>query len=148
MDRPPPVRFPIGRHPLLAWGLAGSWALALAPALTALALHPPARSHGLALAAALVAAMSGAWLTWRFWRAQTPGELIWNGAEWLLEKDGATAAIEPPGIRCDAQHWLLLRVRADRRALWLWAARAAAPARWHGLRCALYARVFVFEAPV
>jgi hypothetical protein len=126
--------------------LIGLWALTLMAVLAALVLHAPARSHGLALAAAVLASLTGMWQTWRIWRAQLPGELIWNGAEWLLMQGGVTTAIAQPAIRCDGQRWFLLRTRAERGARWLWVGRAADPARWHGLRCALCARTFVPEA--
>ncbi|MDR2991763.1 MAG: hypothetical protein LBU72_07560 [Burkholderiaceae bacterium] len=144
MNCPPPVRFPLGRSP--QWGavLAGVWLLALIPLVTALALHAPARSDILVLLVAFAVCISGTGLALRLWRGQVVGALVWNGAQWFLEKtgkDGATAAIAPPAIRFDGQRWLLLHTRASRRPIWLWIGRSAEPLRWHALRCALYGQV-------
>jgi hypothetical protein len=140
MNSPPPVRFPIGRS--LHWGrlIAGVWLLALIALLAALALHAPARSNVVAWLIALAAFLLGAWLALRLWRGQVVGALIWTGAEWFLEQESTMTAIAHPGIHFDGQHGLLLRARPGRRAVWLWVERSANPARWHALRCALYAR--------
>jgi hypothetical protein len=144
VDRLPPVRYPVGRDPSLALALIVLWVLALAPMLAALVWRTPVRSHGWALTAALVVASAlGVWCTWRFWRAQTPGELVWNGAEWSLEREGVTVVIAHLGTCCDGQRALLLRAHGNigRRVVWLWVGRAGQSARWHLLRCALYAPV-------
>jgi hypothetical protein len=150
MNCPPPVRFPLRCN--LQWGglLAGVWLLALLPLLTALALHAPRRSNIPVLLIVLAAFIAGAGLALRLWRGQVAGALVWNGAQWFLEntgKAGTTTAIAPPAVRLDGQRWLLLYTRADRRPVWLWIGRAAAPPRWHALRCALYAQARTPLAP-
>jgi hypothetical protein len=150
MNSPPPVHFPVE----CAWQwrgvVAGVWLLALMPLLAALALHAPARSYILVWLIVLAALIFGAWRVMRLGRGQPSGALVWNGAEWFLEqaeKDGAVLAITHPGIRLDGQRWLLLRARTGRRAIWLWIGRSTDPARWHALRCALYAQVSTPLAP-
>jgi hypothetical protein len=144
MNCPPPVRFPLGCN--RQWGgvLAVVWLLALTPLLIALALHPQARSNIGVLLIVLAVFIVGAGLALRLWRGQNADVLVWNGAQWFLEKPGqagATAAIVPPAVRFDGQRWLLLHTRADHRSVWLWLARAAAPSHWHALRCALYGQI-------
>jgi hypothetical protein len=144
MNCPPPVRFLFGRSP--QWGgiLAGVWLLASVQVLTAWAVRAPGQFNIAALLIALAAFLPGAGLALRLWRGQSAGTLVWNGAQWFLEKagqDGATAVVAPPDIRFDGQRWLLLHTRAERRPVWLWIGRAADPLRWHALRCALYGQV-------
>jgi hypothetical protein len=112
--------------------------------VSAWALHEPGRSNIPALLIVLAAITWGAGLVWRLWRGgQVWSALVWNGAAWFLErtkKNGAMTVIAQPSIRFDGQRWLLLRARAGRCSVWLWLGRSIAPARWHALRCALYAR--------
>lgn len=90
----------------------------------------------------LLVGLHAIWLA-RSVARRPPLRLRWDGERWWL---GAAAGGEPwPGevsVALDLGDWLLLRFRpeatARSRARWLPAERAAMPADWHGLRCAVY----------
>jgi len=138
----PPVTYPVGRTPRLAWALGGLWlagAAAVSGALVSvLALPGPSLAAGGLLAAVVVSGL-GCLVFWRGQRART---LLWDGERWRLKPDdhdgGEQARLH---ARMDLQRALLLSLEqpAARRRTWLWAERARDPARWHLLRCALYA---------
>lgn len=135
-----------------------------APAVTVTLGRSP---HAVAALAALAAASTAASTVWAVQRDDAWGAVLvlliglhatwlarsvarrpslclrWDGERWWL---GPAAEGEPwPGevsVALDVGDWLLLRFRpeatAHARPRWLPVERAAVPADWHGLRCAVY----------
>jgi hypothetical protein len=129
----PPVTWPVGRTPRLAWLLAGLW-LAGAGAVLG-AFFPASVYHGALLAVSV--ALSGI-ACLMFWRGQAPRTLGWDGERWSLQPGDASDEMQAR-VRMDLQRLMLLRLEAPQgRAIWLWAEAGRDPARWHLLRCALY----------
>jgi toxin CptA len=137
MHNAPSVTYPVGRSRLAALLLAGVW-LAGAAALGAWAAQDAGPPWRTALASALLALTGcNAWLAW--WRSPV-GELGWDATAWRWTPAGSAA--EPAQVACvlDLQAALLLRTSCQGRTRWLWARRAALPARWPDLRRAVYSR--------
>ena len=137
----PPVTYPVGRSPRLAWALGGLWLAGVAAASGALVsvLARPGQGH--AAAAALLASVAVSGLAClAFWRSQRARTLLWDGERWRLEPGDDCGEPARLHARMDLQRALLLSLEQPpaRRRTWLWAERARDPLRWHLLRCALY----------
>ena len=144
MHAAPAVTHPTGHTPLLAVLLLSLWALGVAAAFGGLSLAwgspMPTWKMGVLLGAPLLAGVALA----RWWGAQRPRRLAWDGAQWRLTpaavdgRDGAAVQLQ---VCLDLQRALLLRVHDpdSRRGLWLWVEAGTDPARWHLLRCAMHA---------
>jgi len=153
MRQAPPVRVPVGFF-LGGWVVAG--ALALLAAGGALHALPPSEPrwgvHGLWLALGTVCAGMSLVLGRR--EALPPGRLRWDGQGWwyaptgsredAADEEGADELAVEPQVLWDAGGGLLLQLRSPEgrwrlpRHTWLSARQLPSPARWHGLRCALY----------
>ncbi|HOV18386.1 hypothetical protein [Ottowia sp.] len=145
MHSAPAVTHPTGRTARLALLLASLGALGLAGAI-GVAVSGGAQPRAAWQAGALLAACAVALgALWRFWHAQRPRQLAWDGAQWRLQ-DGSAPAV-PDGavvqvqVRLDLQAMLLLCAQdlETGRHVWLWAQKGADADRWHLLRCAVWA---------
>jgi hypothetical protein len=90
--------------------------------------------------ALVVAATAGGAAARAAWRAQSPGELAWDGSQWAW--CGIPGEV---GVAIDLDGWMLLQFQPAREAgaaeaRWLAASRATAPQSWSGLRAALHSQ--------
>ena len=141
----PPVTYPVGRTPRLAWALAGLWlAGAAAVFWTFFWILALVHQGYTAIFLGVSVVMSGG-LCLAFWRGQRARLLVWDGERWSLEpgSGGEYGDAARPRVRMDLQHTLLLafEMPSSRRPIWLWAEAAHDPMRWHLLRCALYSAI-------
>jgi hypothetical protein len=130
MHAAPPVRVSLGRS--RGWlalnavvsGLAGGNALALA-------LLNAERDATVAWVAGGAPALA-AW-AWS-WRAQAPGDLVWDGQRWQWGDAPGDAK-----VMIDLGPWMLLRFQpSDGGRQWIAASRRSASGSWPALRAALY----------
>ena len=158
MRQAPPVRVPVG---FFLGGPVVSGVLALLAVWGALQALPPGEPrwglHGLWLT--LCIACAGVTLVWGRREALPPGRLRWDGRGWWYaamgaredgadeqgaDEQGADEVPVEPQVLWDAGGGLLLQLRSPEalwrlpRHTWLTAGQLQSPARWHGLRCALY----------
>jgi hypothetical protein len=151
LDDAPPVTYPVGRTPRLAWLLAGLWLAGAAAVLGAWMSAPSLRGWE---AVGLIASVAvGAVACLAFWRSQRARKLMWDGERWSLQPASETVdELARPQVRMDFQRAMLLNLapsgsrRPVWRPIWLWAEAALDPAGWHLLRCALYSSVLSVAA--
>ncbi|MES2186894.1 MAG: hypothetical protein V4505_20260 [Pseudomonadota bacterium] len=142
MHSAPSVTYPVVRSRRAALLLAAAWALGAVPVACWAAGAPAVGAVELAasawiLVSGVLAAMS--------WRHAPRATLAWDGQHWRCDTPGlppAEGLWEGDAIpTLDLQSLLLVRFQPVRGGTrWLWLDRSAAPAAWHGLRCALAAR--------
>ncbi|MFN7856152.1 MAG: hypothetical protein ACK5OA_06160 [Acidovorax sp.] len=145
----PSVVYPVRRSAALAW-IIGVILLAAAAAITLWALSDRTAHAGryawvwLAAAAWVLAAMGAL----HFWLHQFRGDLVWDGAGWLLQsagagqydrRSGALKGRPQPLIDLQSHLWVALTA-ADHQRIWIWLERAHDPQRWIDLRRAVYSR--------
>jgi hypothetical protein len=71
-------------------------------------------------------------------------QIAWTGSAWQLRPSPTDAAAgdwlecAPPEIKIDLDRWLLLRVTAEGRVLWIAASAPAAGPQWKPWCAALY----------
>ena len=158
MRQAPPVRVPVG---FFLGGPVVAGVLALLAVWGALQALPPGEPrwglHGLWLT--LCIACAGVTLVWGRREALPPGRLRWDGRGWWYaamgaredgadeqgaDEQGADEVPVEPQVLWDAGGGLLLQLRSPEalwrlpRHTWMTAGQLQSPARWHGLRCALY----------
>ena len=137
-DDAPPVTYPVGRTPRLAWLLAGLWLVGAAAVFWALFSAPALMQQASEAILLIASVVFSGMACGMFWRSQPPRSLVWDGARWGLGPEpGEGARLH---VRMDLQRVMLLCLQAPpaRRPVWLWAEAAHDAARWHLLRCALY----------
>jgi len=136
MRSAPSVIYPVGRSRLAGGLLLGLWLLGAGAAAAWCSQAALAPWQGALLAAALATAAGGAM---RAARLGAGMRLRWDGREWRIEGRAAPGTGEAV-VHLDFQSLLLVRLRrAGAPSAWMWAERAADPARWPALRRALYA---------
>ena len=131
----PPVEYPARRSIVLGLGIG---LLQLCSALVFglwFALAPSASiRHAVGLGLLLLTCMA-AGLFW--WRIPT-GYLCWDGRQWLWRQT-QQQLIDPPVVRLDLQHFMLVQVRLGRlRSIWLCLEKKVHPRCWLDIRRALY----------
>lgn len=137
----PPVAFMSGPTSLLKGFLLLLWCAGSATVVAAVAWGGlTAAAIAVLLSLLLVSAAS----SHLFWRAQAPRVLLWDGSRWLLTLPGRAPDARRDAVRLDValdvQRAILLCCRGPGpSARWLWLQRSGDGARWHALRCALYA---------
>lgn len=149
MQNAPLVQFPVGRF---AWGV---WAGALlgiaAVLLTGGLFYLDHISPGWAvLSLALVCLAAALWMHSGI-RRTGPFWLVWDGQGWQCwqDEEGQEAfSVGSLSVQVDFQQVLLLHLTCNSSAStrpfqkWLWLYKGFAPAKWHGLRCAVYSRQY------
>ena len=132
----PSVEYPAGRSFALGLGIVflqlcsalalGLW-FVLAPSIST--------RHGMGLGLLLLVCMV-AGLFW--WRSPT-GQLCWDGRQWLWRQAQQPQPIDPPMVRLDLQHFMLVQVRLGRLcSIWLCLEKKVRPRSWLDIRRALY----------
>ncbi len=91
------------------------------------------------------------------WRAMPQGQISWDGLvwQWISSQPPSTPREGSLEVVLDLQRQVLARWRPQAHALpgdgtrgaWLWLRAGAAPAQWHGLRCAVYSPAAVQNPP-
>lgn len=151
MKNAPSVSYPVGRSRFLAGLLLALW---LAGALVMACLAQSLGGWRLGCLAGSVV-LAGA-CAWRFWCGLPDARLSWDGQSWHLHeesaKGGAGRPERQPGqltVLLDLQRCLLIRFDEPGGAVArnLCAQAGADPGRWHGLRCAVFARSTKEEQP-
>lgn len=133
MRSAPSVVFPVLRSRRVGVLMAALWCLGALPVTGWLVqVSAPLSARIVVIAWTLLAGV----LCARHWR-QTPADrLAWDGQSW----SSSTVFDARLMVSVDLQSLLVLRlISPDGRAQWLMADRAAMPAAWHTLRCAVTA---------
>ena len=148
MHNAPLVQYPVGRF---AWAV---WCCAVlgvtAALLTGWLFYVDQLSPRWTLfSGGLVGLVAVVWLR-SSWRAPQLAWLVWDGQgwQWWLDEDGQEVQhLCSLSVQADFQQVLLLHVTSEARAhratfqKWVWLYKGFAPAKWHGLRCAVYSRL-------
>lgn len=138
------VAYPVARSRRVGLWFATIWSVGASPVLWWMLAVPTPLFLRLGVVAWTVG--SGAWLA-SGWLRTGSRTLLWDGQAWSVERAGSAGASEVSEARVsvsvDLQSLMLLRLQpAQGRVHWVFADRAAAPLRWHGLRCAVTASGF------
>ena len=145
MSSAPPIEFTIETHAVWCAGVVGLAGVAGAVLLAwwwKMPAPTPPWATALALAGCAGAAVCAAGLV-----LQPHVRLRWDGREWSYDTATGQARTGKVGVAVDLGSWLLLRfVPSSARRLpwpprvrWIAVQRAGLEARWHALRCTVYA---------
>lgn len=155
MHRPPPVRYPVRRSPVLGGFLVLIWAMGLILEVVWFLLHRAAGDQTGAswlVFPLFLPWVCGAFAAWAWFR-MPPGWLVWDGAAWSFAvgpNGGGNSTAEAhvtPEVRLDLQGALLIGLRGGKaayprrgpRTAWVWVEASQAPGRWMALRRTLFA---------
>ena len=147
MHNAPSVKYPLGRF---AWG---RWPIALsvgaAAGVTGYLFYQGQLSSLRALFPLCLSVLL--LIIWfRSMRhALQPAWLVWDGENWQWWQDEAGQEAHhfcTLSVQADFQQTLLLQLSlggegAAKTSKWVWLYKGFAPAKWHGLRCAVYSRL-------
>ncbi len=150
MHNAPWVQYPVGRFSWALWSgafLAGAAALGTCT-LAFLHLIRPALA---VLALALLCLGAALWMRTRK-QASGFAWLVWDGQGWQWWQDAQghqATALFAVSVHLDLQQVMLLQLNGDAAAdsspfskrVWLY--QGFAPRQWHGLRCAVYSRLYL-----
>ena len=143
MHTAPPVRYPVKPSQLRRVCEGGVFILALLCITFWVYQAEPSR---LQVLGALCLCMTALAFMVRSMADAREGELVWDGANWMLHSTVPGEFVCAGGrtlhVVLDLQGILLLRWRPVGvwRSEWIWLERHSASSDWHMLRCAVYSR--------
>jgi hypothetical protein len=148
MHDAPLVKYPVGRFAWVQWGVA--FLSALSALLTGWLLFRDQISSERALCAWALLTLVTAIAVRVARYPSAPTWLVWDGQCWQGWHDVEGEQITPLTgltVQADFQQAMLLMLHLNPAIAahcpfpkWVWLYKGFAPAKWHGLRCAVYSR--------
>jgi hypothetical protein len=149
MHDAPLVKYPVGRFAWVRWGVA--FLGVLSALLTGWLLFRDQIGSERALWSWALLALVTAVAMRSAQPSLAPTWLVWDGQCWQGWHDEGGERITPLAgltVQADFQQTMLLMLHTQPAALanhapfpkWVWLYKGFAPAKWHGLRCAVYSR--------